>query len=67
MNKTIICVPRASLQELEDIREILENRPRAELFLINKDVKVFVIKDKQLFEVVSDLKEVKGVKVSKDV
>jgi hypothetical protein len=67
MNKTIICVPRASLQDLDDIKESLENNPQDKLFLINKDVKVFVIKDKQLFEVVSDLKEVKGFKVSKDV
>ena len=58
--KRVFVIPGANKEELESFREAIENN---ELVIIGGELKVYVIRDNDLFEVVNDLKFVQKLEV----
>lgn len=59
-DKTIICIPNVDINYLKKIRDLFKEQECSNIF-VNQNCKMFKIKDGELFEVVSDLKQVKNI------
>lgn len=62
---TVITLPDATMKELEDFKEKFEEmtkKPDFSPILTNTHTKIFKVKEGEIFEIVTSLEKVKGVK-----